>query len=97
MGTRVQIFNQVSEVHSVKELAQLVSKKFGVDVEFLPNPRKELAENELRVSNQGLKSLGFVPKTLNENLIEETFNFANRNDSSGFSVINNSPKWVSND
>ena len=55
MGTRVQIFNQVSEVHQLKNCPTCF-KKFA-DVEFLPNPRKELAENELRVSNQGLKSL----------------------------------------
>lgn len=69
--SKVRIFNQVSEVRSVLELARIVSELFGVAVQAVDNPRKELAENELEVSNAGLVSLGFEPITLSEGLLED--------------------------
>jgi len=68
---KVRIFNQVSEVRSVKELAYIVAKQDEKRIQFLDNPRKELKENELSVKNEGLKSLGFNPITLSEGLIQD--------------------------
>ena len=48
---RVRVFNQVSEVRSVKELAEIISTQFGGEIDSVANPRKELAENDLEVSN----------------------------------------------
>ena len=70
-GERVQVFNQVAEVHSVGELAKMISQKTGTEIAYLDNPRKEAANNSLRVSNKGLRSLGFDPIQLNQGLIEE--------------------------
>lgn len=91
---RVRIFNQVAEVQSVSGLAEIVSKAFGVDISFLENPRKELAENELEVSNQGLVSLGFEPITLAKHLVEDTYQIAKMT-SHNFDRHNvtTSPKW----
>jgi UDP-sulfoquinovose synthase len=69
-GDNVRIFNQVSEVKKVKELAELVSQHTGAKITFLSNPRKESSENELRVKNDGLKSLGFIPNLLSDSLLE---------------------------
>ncbi len=70
-GTKVRIYNQVSEVRSVMELARLVSTQFSVDIKAVDNPRNELADNELEVSNAGLVSLGFEPITLNDGLLRD--------------------------
>jgi len=71
VGERVQVFNQVSEVHKVRDLAKLIQEKTGVEINYQDNPRKEAKENELKVSNEGLRSLGFEPITLADNLMEE--------------------------
>lgn len=70
-NTRVRIFNQVSEVRSVRELAEILRQQWGAEVRIVDNPRKELAENDLEVSNAGLRSLGFEPITLSESMIED--------------------------
>jgi UDP-sulfoquinovose synthase len=70
-GDKVRIFNQVSEVRSVKELAEMISKSYGSKIQYHENPRKELAENDLEVDNTGLRSLGFEPVTLSESLIDD--------------------------
>ena len=58
-GDRVKIFNQMTETHRVRDLAGLVAELTGARIAWLPNPRKEAAENELVVKNGGnLLSLG---------------------------------------
>ena len=93
-GAPVQVFNQVSEVHSVGDLARMISSKTGTDIGHLENPRKEATSNSLRVSNQGLRSLGFEPIRLTDNLmaeIEETVGkYADRLDES---VILSNARW----
>lgn len=70
-GERVEIFNQVAETRRVRDIAQLVAKMTGVEVNFIPNPRQEAAENELDVSNRKFCNLGLDPITLDEGLFEE--------------------------
>jgi len=70
-GAPVQVFNQIAEVHTVGNLAALLHEQTGALIEFQENPRKEAAENSLKVSNQGLCSLGFKPITLADNLLSE--------------------------
>lgn len=93
-GNKVRIFNQVAEVRSVKELAELVAKMYRVNVSYLTNPRKELAENDLEVSNQGLKSLGFDPIMLEESLIDDVkFIASEMKNNFHASKILTSPRW----
>jgi UDP-sulfoquinovose synthase len=91
---RVRIFNQVSEVYKVKELAKMISHKFNVEVDYLNNPRKELADNELEVSNEGFMNLGFKPILLNDGLVEDV-KFIAEETKQGFNIdnVNNSPNW----
>ena len=70
-GAKVQVFNQVAEVHNVGALAQMIADRMGAKVTHLDNPRKEAAANALRVSNAGLRSLGFAPHTLQDSLMDE--------------------------
>lgn len=77
-GERPFIFNQVTETFRIKELAQLIAKIAGAKIAYLPNPRLEAAENELRVDNQKFLSLGLDPTTLSQGLLDEVQNIAQK-------------------
>ena len=75
---RVQIMNQTTEIHQVKQVALIVSQLTGVEIANLENPRKEAEENELNVFNDTLLSLGLEPTTLEVGLLEEILEIARR-------------------
>jgi UDP-sulfoquinovose synthase len=75
-GDRVRIFNQMTETHRVRDLAELVSRITGADIEFVDNPRKEAAENDLDADNRHLRDLGLDPITLDEALLGEVTDVA---------------------
>lgn len=77
-GDRVKIFNQMTETHRVRDLAQLVSRITGAEVQMVPNPRKESAENELKVTNENFLKLGLESTTLSEGLLHEVENTAKK-------------------
>jgi UDP-sulfoquinovose synthase len=77
-GDKPKVFNQVTEVHRVRELAEMISKLTGVEVAFLPNPRREAVENELNVSREKFLALGLNPTKLSEGLLEEARDIALR-------------------
>jgi len=91
---KVRIFNQVAEVRSVKELAEIINNKYGSEIKFYDNPRKEMPINDLSVKNEGLKSLGFEPILLNESLINDV-KFIAEELKSNFNKNNvmTSPRW----
>lgn len=70
-GERVKIINQMTETHRVRDLAELLAKISGAEVAYVPNPRKESAENELHVTNDTFLELGLQPTTLSEGLLHE--------------------------
>lgn len=70
-GERVKIINQMTETHRVRDLAELLAKISGAEVAYVPNPRKESAENELHVTNDTFLELGLDPTTLSEGLLHE--------------------------
>jgi UDP-sulfoquinovose synthase len=70
-GDRVEIFNQIAETRRVRDIANLVAEMTGVDVNFIPNPRQEAAENDLDVSNRKFCNLGLDPITLDTGLFDE--------------------------
>jgi len=77
-GERVRILNQMTETHRVRDLAKLIESKTGASIEYVNNPRKEDAENELNVENQRLLGLGLDPITLEEGLLEEVAEIAKK-------------------
>jgi UDP-sulfoquinovose synthase len=77
-GDRVEIFNQMTETHRVRDLAELVAKVTGARVAYLPNPRKEAAENDLVVDNAKFLALGLQPTTLAEGLLGEVVEVARK-------------------
>ncbi|MBP3948102.1 NAD-dependent epimerase/dehydratase family protein [Corynebacterium sp. Marseille-P3884] len=77
-GDRVKIFNQMTETHRVRDLAELVARISGTEYALVPNPRKESAENELHVSNDTFLSLGLEPTKLAEGLLQEVEDVAKK-------------------
>ncbi len=77
-GDRVRIFNQMTETHRVRDLAEMVSRMTGVEIAYLPNPRKEAAENDLVVENEQFLALGLRPTTLEEGLLGEVVDVARK-------------------
>ncbi|MGR3463723.1 NAD-dependent epimerase/dehydratase family protein [Limimaricola sp.] len=77
-GERVRIFNQMTETHRVRDLAELVAKKTGAKISYLPNPRKEAEENDLVVKNDKFLALGLDPITLQEGLLDEVVEVAKK-------------------
>jgi len=77
-GDRVQIFNQTTECHRVRDLANLVAARTSAQVTHLPNPRFEADENDLRVENNGLLRMGLQPITLSDGVMEEVTEIARK-------------------
>ena len=77
-GDRVRILNQMTEVHRVRDLAEMVARHTGAEIAFYENPRNESPENELRVKNETLQNLGLNPTYLSEELLHEVINVARR-------------------
>ena len=49
----------------------MVSRLTGAEIDFVTNPRKEAAENDLFVENRQLLDLGLDPITLEDGLMRE--------------------------
>lgn len=77
-GDRVQILNQMTETHCVRDLAQMISDRTGTEVAFQKNPRNEADENDLHVVNDSFLGLGLQPITLAEGLLSEVRDIARK-------------------
>lgn len=77
-GTRVNILNQMTQTHRVRDLAHMVAEKTGAKIEFMSNPRKEDDENDLHVRNDKFVGLGLKPITLEEGILEEITSIAQK-------------------
>jgi UDP-sulfoquinovose synthase len=75
-GDRVSIYNQMTETHRVDDLAKLVSRLTGAQIQYLPNPRNEAPENDLIVEAKSLIELGLEPTRLDEGLLDEVVEVA---------------------
>lgn len=75
-GDRPKIFNQMTETHRIRDLANIVSEVTGAEVTYVTNPRKESNENELKVSNGQFLELGLKPILLRTGLMEELLDVA---------------------
>jgi UDP-sulfoquinovose synthase len=77
-GERVRVFNQMTEVHRVIDLAGLVAQKTGAEIDLVENPRKEASHNDLLVANNRLIELGLDPIELKDDLLTEVTEIAQR-------------------
>lgn len=77
-GDRVNILNQMTETHRVRDLAQKIADMTGAKIDFVDNPRNEADENELHVANDRFLGLGLDPITLDDGLIDEVKGIAEK-------------------
>ena len=77
-GERVRIFNQMTECHRVIDLAEIIARLTGAEIDLVPNPRKEASANDLLVANDHLLKLGLDPITLEDELMTEVTEIAAR-------------------
>jgi UDP-sulfoquinovose synthase len=68
----------MTEVHRVRDLAKMISDMTGVLIQNLPNPRNEDDENDLVVRNTNLIKLGLDPTTLQQGLMTEITEIAEK-------------------
>jgi UDP-sulfoquinovose synthase len=68
----------MTEAHQILDLAKLVSRLTGAEVDYVENPRNEAPENTLTVENRQLLDLGLKPITLEEGLLREVTEIAHR-------------------
>ena len=77
-GERVQILNQMTETHRIRDLAKIVADIAGADIAYVDNPRNEDPENDLHVQNDLFLDLGLDPTTLQAGLLEEVTHVARK-------------------
>jgi UDP-sulfoquinovose synthase len=75
---RVRIFNQMTETHRLIDLAEIVARMTGVEIDHVENPRNEAERNELMVDNRHLIELGLKPVTLEQGLLQEIHDIAEK-------------------
>ena len=77
-GNKVQIMNQMTETHRVRDLAKMIADMTNAEVQLVPNPRNEAAENDLHVENDTFLQMGLKPITLASGLLEEVTEIARK-------------------
>jgi len=91
---RVKIFNQATETHRMRDLAQLVSRLTGAEIRYYVNPRNEAPDNDLVIHNRQFLELGLKPITLSEGLLYEVIEVAARyKDRIDMSKILSDSRW----
>ena len=77
-GDKVKIFNQATESHTLKKLAEIISSMTNAEIRYYKNPRKEDESNELIFENENFLKLGLKPITLEEGLLQEVIEIAQK-------------------
>jgi UDP-sulfoquinovose synthase len=77
-GERVNIINQMTETHRVRDLAALISEMTGTPIQYMENPRNEASENDLHVTHDRFLRMGLEPITLESGLMAEVTEIARK-------------------
>lgn len=77
-GERVKIFNQATETHTIRDLAEKVACLCNSEIRYYINPRREDVENTLSMENKNFLDLGLNPITLDDGLMTEVYEIAKK-------------------
>lgn len=77
-GERVKIFNQTTECHNIHVLAEKICSLTDAEIRYYVNPRNEDVKNDLEFTNDKFLELGLNPVTLDDGLLVEVMEIANR-------------------
>ena len=77
-GEKYRVFNQTTECHNIKILAQKIQKLTNAKIRFYKNQRVEALSNSLDFKKEGLKELGLKPIHLDDGLVIEIFEVVNK-------------------
>ncbi len=77
-GERVNILNQMTETHRVRDLAAMISEMTGTPIQYVKNPRNEAKENDLHVTADRFLRMGLEPITLQDGLMSEVTEIARK-------------------
>ena len=77
-GDKVNILNQMTETHKLRELAQMIHEMGGSEIAFVDNPRNEAADNDLHVENDSFIDMGLKPVKLSEGMMAEVRDIAQK-------------------
>lgn len=77
-GDRVQIMNQMTETHRIRDLAKMIAGLTGAEIDYVDNPRSEAEENDLHVENRTFLEFGLNPTTLEAGLMIEVSDIASK-------------------
>lgn len=77
-GDKVNILNQMTETHKLRELAQMIHEMGGSEIAFVDNPRNEAAENDLHVENDSFIGMGLKPIKLSDGMMAEVRDIAQK-------------------
>ncbi len=79
-GERVNILNQMTETHRVRDLAEMIRDMMGAELAYVENPRNEAAENDLHVANDRFLGFGLEPIRLKseEGIVKEVEEIAKK-------------------
>jgi UDP-sulfoquinovose synthase len=82
IGEKVKVMNQMTETHTVGDLAKMVSECTGATIQYIKNPRNEDDYNVLHVECSSLINLGLEPTYLKTGLMKEiediVYKYSNR-------------------
>ena len=70
-GERVNILNQMTETHRVRDLAKMIADQMEAEIAYLENPRNEAPENDLHVANDRFLGMGLDPIKLGDGVMDE--------------------------
>ena len=77
---KVAIFNQMIQTHNLNKLATMIKNQYPeTEITYVDNPRKELVENELEVTNKQFMDLGLDPIYISDERIKEIYEFIKEN------------------
>ena len=74
----MNILNQMTETHRVRDLAAMISEMTGTPIQYMKNPRNEAKENELHVTADRFLRMGLEPITLKNGLMAEVTDIARK-------------------